>query len=66
MLIRDRLYFLGCAVMVISSYEPVLNARLGIPGLAVAMVLVGLGGGGFKMIMVPFIGLFLHRTHSQR
>ena len=39
-----------------TSFERPLRAGLGLPGLLIAMVLVGLGGGGFKMLMVPFLG----------
>ena len=42
-------------MLLVSSIPPAVNAGFGLPGLVVAMVMVGLGGGGFKMIMVPFI-----------
>lgn len=49
------LYAIGCGVIMISSIDACLDAGLGVPGLAVGMVLVGLGGGGFKIIMIPFV-----------
>lgn len=52
-----RFYVLGCGALAISSMDFSLDAGFGLPGLIIAMVLVGLGGGGFKMIMVPFIGI---------
>lgn len=39
-----------------SSFDKALDAGFGLPGLIIAMLLVALGGGGFKMLMVPFIG----------
>ncbi|KAF2278031.1 PTR2-domain-containing protein [Westerdykella ornata] len=49
------LYVLGCGVLVASSSEGLLNAGFGLAGFLIAMTLVALGGGGFKMLMVPFI-----------
>ncbi|KAF2742836.1 PTR2-domain-containing protein [Sporormia fimetaria CBS 119925] len=55
LVLTSILYLVGCGIIVASSADRALDAGLGLPGLIVAMVLVGLGGGGFKMIMVPFI-----------
>jgi POT family proton-dependent oligopeptide transporter len=41
-----------------------LDAGFGLPGLIIAMIFVALGGGGFKMLMVPFIGKQLPRSLS--
>jgi POT family proton-dependent oligopeptide transporter len=49
------LYCLGCIVLTTSSLTVSLEKGWGIPGLAVAMVLIGFGGGGFRAIIVPFI-----------
>jgi POT family proton-dependent oligopeptide transporter len=49
------LYSLGCAVIMLTSFDLAIKAGAGLPGLVIAMILIGLGGGGFKMIMVPFI-----------
>lgn len=49
------LYCLGCAILTASSIPSIIEKGWGIPGLVVAMVLIGLGGGGFRAIAVPFI-----------
>jgi POT family proton-dependent oligopeptide transporter len=49
------LYCLGCVVLTVSSVASNLEKGWGVPGLAIAMVLIGLGGGGFRAIFVPFI-----------
>ncbi|KAF2187326.1 PTR2-domain-containing protein [Zopfia rhizophila CBS 207.26] len=51
------LYVSGCIVLFMSSWPSVFfsHRKLGILGLAGSMVLIGLGGGGFKAIMIPFI-----------
>lgn len=49
------LYCLGCLVLTARSGPRNLEHGWGTPGLAVAIVLVGLGGGGFRAIMVPII-----------
>lgn len=49
------LYCLGCATLTISSVNSLIERGWGVPRLAVAMFLIGLGGGGFRAIMVPFI-----------
>ncbi|KAH7076144.1 POT family-domain-containing protein [Paraphoma chrysanthemicola] len=49
------LYCLGILALTISSVPSNLDNGWGIPGLVVAMFLIGLGGGGVKAIMPPFI-----------
>jgi dipeptide/tripeptide permease len=49
------LYCLGCVVLTVSSIASNLEKGWGVPGLAAAMFLIGLGGGGFRAIFVPFI-----------
>jgi POT family proton-dependent oligopeptide transporter len=49
------LYCLGILALTISSIPANINNGWGIPGLVLAMVLIGLGGGGVKAIMPPFI-----------
>ncbi|KAF2112768.1 POT family-domain-containing protein, partial [Lophiotrema nucula] len=49
------LYFFGSAVLAVTSHPLLLQWKAGLPGLIVAMVLIGLGGGGFRAIIVPFI-----------
>jgi hypothetical protein len=56
LLMRRSIYVLGCAAVLATSFERPLRAGYGLPGLIVAMVLVGFGGGGLKMLMVPFLG----------
>ncbi|KAF1358616.1 hypothetical protein EJ07DRAFT_67827, partial [Lizonia empirigonia] len=49
------LYCLGCAILTMSSITSIIGRGWGVPGLGVAMLLIGLGGGGFRAIAVPFI-----------
>ncbi|KAL5115346.1 peptide transporter ptr2 [Pleosporales sp. CAS-2024a] len=49
------LYCLGIAALTISSVPANLDKGWGVPGLVVAMFLIGLGGGGVKAIMPPFL-----------
>jgi len=49
------LYCTGCTALTVSSLPPSIGRGWGLPGLILAMALIGLGGGGFKAIMVPFI-----------
>jgi POT family proton-dependent oligopeptide transporter len=49
------LYCLGIVALTISSLPSNLERGWGVPGLIVAMFLVGLGGGGVKAILPPFL-----------
>ncbi|KAJ4363370.1 peptide transporter ptr2 [Neocucurbitaria cava] len=49
------MYCAGCTVLTVSSLPGILAKGWGLSGLILSMVLIGLGGGGFKAIMVPFI-----------
>lgn len=49
------LYILGIVALIITSIPINLSKGWGVPGLAVTMVLVGLGGGGTKAILSSFI-----------
>jgi POT family proton-dependent oligopeptide transporter len=49
------LYCLGCAILTVSSITSIIERGWGVPGLAVSMFFIGLGGGGFRAIVVPFI-----------
>jgi POT family proton-dependent oligopeptide transporter len=49
------LYCLGIVALTISSVPSNLDKGWGVPGLVVAMFLVGLGGGGVKAILPPFL-----------
>lgn len=55
LIISVVLYCLGCTALTISSVTSFIDKGWGLPGLILAMALIGLGGGGFKAIMVPFI-----------
>lgn len=65
LVVSASLYCLGCIVLTTSSLSSSLEKGWGVPGLAVAMVLIGLGGGGFRAIMVPFIADQQTRTESR-
>lgn len=49
------LYCLGCMVLTMGSIPSILEKGWGLPGLVLAMVLIGLGGGGFRATTIPFI-----------
>ncbi|KAF2420957.1 hypothetical protein EJ08DRAFT_673097 [Tothia fuscella] len=49
-------YLAGCLVLLCTSLPSVLDRGGGVPGLGVAMVLVGLGVGGVKATFSPFLG----------
>jgi POT family proton-dependent oligopeptide transporter len=55
LLISAALYTLGCIVLSVSSSMSMLEKGWGIHGLVFAMILIGLGGGGFRAVIVPFI-----------
>jgi POT family proton-dependent oligopeptide transporter len=60
--IMVTLYCLGCVVLTVSSLPSSLERQLGVPGLAISMILIGLGAGGFRAITVPFMADQQHRT----
>jgi POT family proton-dependent oligopeptide transporter len=49
------LYCLGCVVLTVTSTASSLDKGLGLPGLVLSMLLIGLGGGGFRAIIATFI-----------
>lgn len=49
-------YLCGCLVQFITSLPTVLDQGGGIPGLALAMFLIGIGLGGVRSTISPFIG----------
>jgi POT family proton-dependent oligopeptide transporter len=55
LLLSTGLYCVGCAVLTASSSPSLLQRGWGIPGLSVAMAFVGLGAGGFRAVMFPFM-----------
>jgi proton-dependent oligopeptide transporter, POT family len=46
-------------VQFITSLPSIFNYESGVAGLAVTMVLIGLGAGGTKAAITPFIGTAL-------
>jgi POT family proton-dependent oligopeptide transporter len=44
-------YCLGCMIMTVSKLEE----GWGVPGLLVSTVMIGVGAGGFRAAVVPFI-----------
>jgi POT family proton-dependent oligopeptide transporter len=59
------LYCLGIVALTISSITSNLDKGWGVPGLVVAMFLVGLGGGGVKAILPPFLADQYTKTKPQ-
>lgn len=55
LLISIIIYCLGIVALTISSIPANIDKGWGVPGLVVAMFLVGLGGGGVKAILPPFL-----------
>lgn len=55
LVISTGVYCLGCAALTISSLPNKLHEGWGFPGLVIAMILIGLGTGGFKVVVVPFM-----------
>ncbi|KAI5923269.1 MFS general substrate transporter [Camillea tinctor] len=55
MLICLGLLVTGYVVLVVTSIPSALNHGAGIPGIAITMVLIGLGQGGLSAVMYPFI-----------
>ena len=55
LLVSLALYCLGCVVLTVTSTASSLNKGLGLPGLVLSMLLIGLGGGGFRAIIATFI-----------
>ncbi|KAF2875212.1 POT family-domain-containing protein, partial [Massariosphaeria phaeospora] len=49
------LFNCGCAALTITSLPRYIFEGWGVLGLILAMGLIGLGGGGFRAVMVPFI-----------
>ena len=55
LVISVAIYTLGCAALTVSSFPSQLDKGWGLPGLVVAMIMIALGGGGFRAIVIPFI-----------
>lgn len=55
LLVSVSLYCLGCVTLAATSTASSLDKGLGLPGLVLSMLLIGLGGGGFRAIITTFI-----------
>ena len=55
LVVSVAIYTLGCAALTVSSIPSQLDKGWGLPGLIVAMIMIALGGGGFRAIVIPFI-----------
>ncbi|KAF1997058.1 peptide transporter PTR2-A [Amniculicola lignicola CBS 123094] len=53
--ISSVLYVLGCGALLSTSSPGLIENEVALRGFIVALVLIGLGGGGFRALMVPFI-----------
>ncbi len=51
------IYIIGLIILVTTSLPVSLSHGAGLPGLIVAMFIVGLGVGGVKATIGPFIGI---------
>lgn len=49
LLISAALYCCGCTVLTVSSIPSNVDQGWGLPGLVIAMMLIGLGGGGVSI-----------------
>lgn len=65
LVVSVMLYCLGCTILTVSSSTSNVEKGWGVPGLAASMLLIGLGGGGFRAITVPFIADQQTRTESR-
>jgi POT family proton-dependent oligopeptide transporter len=59
------MYCLGIVTLTISSIPTSIEKGWGLPGLVVAMFLIGLGGGGVKAILPPFLADQYTKTKPQ-
>jgi hypothetical protein len=53
---EDRLNFVGCLVLFVTSLPSVTTETAKVAGLAISLFLLGLGNGGVKAVVSPFIG----------
>lgn len=53
----DSFNFCGCLVLFVTSLPAVQEHSVKVVGLALSMILLGLGTGGIKATISPFIGL---------
>ena len=49
------IYLLGCIILVATSFPSAIKANAGLPGLIVAMIIIGSGLGGVKACVSPFM-----------
>jgi hypothetical protein len=58
------LYLCGTLIQFLTSLPALFDREAGVAGLAVSMVLIGLGVGGTKATFTPFIGIVLDTNES--
>lgn len=49
------IYLVGLFVLVMTSIPPSINAGVALPGLIIAMIIIGIGTGGVKSNVSPFM-----------
>lgn len=62
----DSFSFAGCLALFVTSLPFATQKSTQILGLALGMVFLGLGTGGVKATISPFIGKFISRLCSVR
>jgi POT family proton-dependent oligopeptide transporter len=56
------IYFIGLLVLVLSSIPPSINAGVALPGLIIAMIILGIATGGVKSNVSPLMAEQYTRT----
>jgi POT family proton-dependent oligopeptide transporter len=57
--IRYSVYLFGILILLFTSLPSVLHKDEGLGGLLTAMILIGIGVGGFKTCLTPLMGEWL-------
>jgi hypothetical protein len=52
----SSIYLVGALILVITSIPQCLAAGVGLPGFVIAIIVIGVGLGGVKACMSPFLG----------
>jgi POT family proton-dependent oligopeptide transporter len=66
LLVSIILYCVGIVVLTISSIPSIIDRGWGVPGLVVAMFFIGLGGGGVRAILPPFLADHLKHSRMEK
>lgn len=56
LILRYSIYLVGASVLLITSIPACLAAGAGLPGFLVGTIIIGIGLGGVKACMSPFMG----------